>query len=112
MIIQSLLEIAHKIVSPIKYRHSAFETAMTYARHDGKCVEVTVTHLPNNYENYFQGPTLSLATRQIKKNPNCTPNALIGMSMKEARLLRDFLNRPEVADWLDEEEEEDGDEGA
>lgn len=93
-----------RIVGPIRYHQASFEDALIYDRRDGKRVEMALTHIPNVSGDAVRGPILQLATRKIRKGNN-TPNEYIGLSMEEARLLRDFLSRPEVSAWLDEEEE-------
>ncbi|SRR5579885_1620006 len=86
------------------FRNTSAETCLSYDRQDGKRVEFVLCHLPK-IDDRPCTPFLNLSTRKIARNPNCQPNEQLVLSLKEARLLRDFLNRPEVASWLEEEDE-------
>lgn len=86
-----------------KYRINSFEHAIFYHRKDGMLVEMSITHIPNVSGDAVRKPFLALCARKYERNPNCAPNAILNLSMEEARLLRDFLNYPEVNAYLDEE---------
>lgn len=91
------------IITSPTYRENSFEHSLCYDRQDGKRVEMTLTHLPNISGDDERAPMLHLVTRKIRKNPQNSLNEFIGLSMEETRLLKDFLNRPEVTAWLEEE---------
>lgn len=88
------------IVAPPIYRKNSFEHVLCYQRRDTKHVEMVVTHLNGGRP---EPPTLGIASYRTVNNPNMIPSEKITISMEEARLLRDFLNRPEVVEWLEEE---------
>lgn len=90
------------IANSIRWRESSFEHALTYDRKDGKRVEIALSHAVDISGEGHRGPLLQLASRKLTRNPNCTPNEYIGFSMEETRLLRDFLNRPEIVEWIEE----------
>lgn len=86
------------------FRNSSFETYLSYDRNQGReRVEFVIVHPFHAAGDNFQPPFLALTSRNIKRNPNDTPGALLNLSMEEARLLRDYLNRPEVLAWLEED---------
>lgn len=91
------------IANSIRWRISSFEHSLSYDRKDGKRVEMALSHYADISGEGRRAPLLQLASRKIVRNPNCTPNEYIGLSMEEARLLRDFLNRPEIVAYLEEE---------
>lgn len=102
--ILALLTSVHTILADsIRYRQNSFEHSLSYDRHDGKRVEMALTHLPNISGDFTRAPMLHLVARKIRKNPHNGFNESISLSMEEARLLKDFLNRPEVTAWLEEE---------
>lgn len=84
------------------YRSTSFEDAITYDRIDGQSVEMVLSHLPNVSGDYPPTPTLTLASFRSSNNPKMKPHQHLELSMEEARLLRDLLNRPEVTEWLNE----------
>lgn len=94
--INSLLSMAHRITSSIFFRNSSFETCLFYDRRDGKRVDFVVVHV-------MQDRDMMLHLTAMKPTSN-NPSEHITLSMEEARLLRDFLNRPEVGAWIDENE--------
>jgi hypothetical protein len=81
----------------------SFETRLSYIRRDNKQIEFTVVHLEQASGDNFHVPHLALSSTRLHNNPNGAPHALLQLSMEEARLLKDFLNHPEVSTWLDEE---------
>jgi len=101
--ISQFIQRASAIISQIVFRNTSFETVLSYDRKDGKRVEFVLVHLPNISGEGPQEPFLALSSRSIRRNPNCVPNSLLNLSMEEARLLRDYLNRPETTLWLEEE---------
>lgn len=101
--ITAFVQRASAIIGAVIFRNSSFETCLTYDRKDGKRVEFVIVHPLNIAGDCPKKPFLALASRSIKRNPNCTPNALLNLSMEEGRLLREFLNSPEAHTWLDEE---------
>jgi hypothetical protein len=90
------------------FRHTGLETCLSCDRSDGKRVEYVLVHPLNISGEGAQGPYLHLSTRKIHKHAANGFNQEIALSMEEARRLRDFLNRPEMAEWLEEEDTEQG----
>lgn len=91
------------LANSIRYRTSSFEHSLTYDRRDGKRVEIALSHHADISGEGRRAPLLQLASRKIARNPTCALNEYIAFPMEEARLLRDFLNRPEIAAYLEEE---------
>lgn len=94
------------LIRPATFRNTGLETCFSYDRTDGKHVEFVIVHLPDAAGDGPQEPFLHLSTRKISKNPNCALNEQLVLSPAEGRMLRDFLNRPEVEAWLEESEED------
>lgn len=94
---------SNSIVPPVKYNESQWEHALHFQRDNGQRVEMVVTHVSSK-ESIF-----SVATYRTKNNPNMTPTQEVNLSMEEARYLRALLNRPEVLEYLDDNETEQGD---
>ena len=90
------------ISSPVTYRENSYENILQYRRAGGtKRVEITLCHLPDVSGESTNPPVLCLAEYKTRSNPNFNATALLNFSMEEARLLRDFLNRPEIQGWLE-----------
>jgi hypothetical protein len=90
------------IASQPRYRHSSFETAITYHRTDETFGQLTLVH-----EGHLLGPAeLVLAMYTMKGLQEGIAREEVTLSVAEARLLRDLLNRPEVAAVLDADDEE------
>jgi hypothetical protein len=87
------------------FRHTSFETCLSCDRSDGKRIEYVLVHPLNISGEGAQEPYLHLSTRKIHKHAANGFNQEIALSMEEARRLRDFLNRPEMAEWLEEAEQ-------
>lgn len=103
----NMVKRAGSVISSLPiFRNNSFETCLTYDRANGtQRVEFVVVHICNVSGDFSAPePYLALALRKLRHNPNNSFNALLNLSMEEARLLRDFLNREEVATWLEEEE--------
>lgn len=91
------------IVAPVIYRQNSFEHVLAYQKSGDEHVEIALSHVYCEESGAPTTPTLGLASYRTVNNPNMVPSAKIELSMDEARMLRDFLNRPEVLAYLDEE---------
>lgn len=93
------------IVAPPVYRATSFEHCLSYQRVDSLFVEMVLTHLYAAPGEKSEEPVFTIASYKTVSNPNMNPHRKIELSMEEARLLRDFLNRPEVSAHLDENQQ-------
>lgn len=89
------------IVAPPIYRQNSFEHCLSYQRVDHLHGEMVITHLPDAEKP--EPPMLNIALYRTVRNPNMVPWRLVELSMEEARMLKDFLNRPEISAYLEEE---------
>jgi hypothetical protein len=81
------------------FRHSSFETAVTYERSNGHEVQMTLVHSLHLHPG--DEPALVVAVMQIDDNPNCEFSEQVTLSIPELRLLRDLLNRHEITAYLE-----------
>jgi hypothetical protein len=89
------------LATPAEFHDTVAETYFTYTRKDGKRVDMTIGHHTYNPHNGVEiFPALLIGVMRIKNNPNCATSEFVDLSIEEARILRDLLNRPEVADIL------------
>lgn len=91
-----------QIVAPPIYRSNSFEHCLSYQRIDDMHVQMVITHVPET-DGKPTEPMLNIASYRTVRNPNMVPHRMIELSMEEARLLRDFLNRDEVSAYLEGE---------
>lgn len=90
------------LTGPAHFRQNSFEHCLSYDRIDGKRVEMVITHVPNVSGDGEKPALLQIATRKLQRNPTLALNEHVALSMEEARLLKDLLNRPEISAYLDE----------
>ncbi|HET8910564.1 MAG TPA: hypothetical protein VFN23_03820 [Ktedonobacteraceae bacterium] len=84
----------------VRFYQNSLEDAIHYQRLDGHKVEIVLNHFLAASGDVPPEPTLTLASFRQRKNPNMNPSEQIELSMEEARLLRDFLNREDITAWL------------
>jgi hypothetical protein len=78
-----------------QFHDTPVETCFTYERKDGKKVDMAIVH--HTQRNGVQiSPALLIGVMRIKNNPNCATSEFVDLSIEEARILRDLLNKPEV----------------
>lgn len=77
------------------FHHNTFETGLIRKGRNWR-TELMLVHLPGSQTE------LCLATFRLNNNPNNNPTAQIDLSIEEARLLRDLLNRPEMQAYLEQ----------
>ena len=85
------------IDSTITFCDNRFETSIVQKSSNWR-LEMVLVHTP--------GPgflALAIAIFSLKRNPNLKAKESVELSMQEARLLRDLLNRPETTQWLEQE---------
>lgn len=95
---EPLPALATIVPGSIRFRHSSFETTISYDRTDGTHVGISIAH-PLRFPDV---PELVIG---IYRKGEGEPYSYQSYSMAEARLFRDFLNRREASASLDEEEE-------
>lgn len=87
-----------------EFHDTVAETYFTYERTDGKRVDMTVGH--HTVHNNWKGkrveifPALLIGVMR-KDDPNCKALESVDLSIEEARILRDLLNKPEVQHILE-----------
>lgn len=91
------------IVAPIIYRANSHEHVLVYQKINNQHVEFVLSHEYAPPGEQPITPNLILASYLTVNNPNMISSHLIELSMEETRLLRDFLNRPEIQGYLEQE---------
>lgn len=72
-------------------RNNQHEISTSYNRTDGKRVEMVMM------KQWACGPTeLLIGAYRTQDNPNCNTSQYVALSIEEARILRDLLNREDV----------------
>lgn len=88
------------IISLPTFRYSSHETALSYERSDGRSVDLTILHEEPGWP-----AELLLTIKRSRNLPDVRIIQQMELSKAEIRYLRDLLNRPEVTELLDEEDE-------
>lgn len=94
----------HILAGSVRYRENSFEHCLTYQRADGLEGNIVLSHLPRISGEGYHEPLFTLALIKRRKQAEPIIRQCCSVSLEEARLLRDFLNREEVKAWLEEEE--------
>ncbi len=76
----------------VKELNTGIENAITFVRENGETVNFSLQHFADHYE-------LDLAVFDTEENPR----ELVTLALAEAKMLRDFLNRDEIARQLDQQ---------
>lgn len=92
-----------KIIAPVLYRANSHEHVLSYQKIGDQHVEMVLSHEYAPPGEQSSEPTFTIAIYHTVNNPNMIPFRMIELSMEEARFLRDFLNRPEVQGYLEQE---------
>lgn len=86
----------HSIFPLVTFHDNSFETGLVIQGQNWR-TELVLVHLVGRV------PELHLAVFRLKHNPNCNPSWQIELPLREARLLRDLLNRPEITHYLEQD---------
>lgn len=78
------------------FKHSSIETSLTSTR-PGERLEFSLQH----DQHLFERDALVIAAFATQENPNQEPSEWLELSFEDARLLRNFLNKPEVVAHLE-----------
>ena len=84
------------MVTTNTFSNSSIETSLVSER-PGERLEISLQH--DDY--LFERDMLVIATYATQENPNEEPSEWLELSLEDARLLRQFLNKPEVVAHLE-----------